>query len=139
MMNCVSPSYARKYGVPRSLADLQRHQLVHYSLNLGGDEASFEYFSDNNWHSTVMRSVVTVNNTDAYRQACIAGLGIMQAPRIGLDVLIKSGQLLEVLPEFTCQPMPVSLVHSKSRALPKRVRTVMNFIAEAIAPALLAS
>jgi DNA-binding transcriptional LysR family regulator len=135
MTNCASPTYIRKYGTPRTLDDLDKHLVVHYSPTLGGDGAGFEYSAAGAWTTKPMRSTLTVNNTAAYRAACIAGLGIMQAPRLGLDALIKNGQLLEVLPALTCEPMPVSLVHSHSRGIPKRVRVVMSFIAQAIQPA----
>jgi DNA-binding transcriptional LysR family regulator len=139
MINCASPTYTRKYGIPRNLDDLDKHLVVHYSPTLGGDGAGFEYPSAGEWSTKAMRSAVTVNNTDAYRAACVAGLGIMQAPRIGLESLIKTGRLIEVLPDFTCAPMPVSLVHSRSRGMPKRVRVVMQFIAHAIQPAFAVS
>ena len=32
MVNCASAGYVKKYGVPRTLADLDRHLVVHYSL-----------------------------------------------------------------------------------------------------------
>ena len=136
MINCASPAYLRKHGTPRTLDDLNRHFLVHYSSTLGGDGATFEYSTGSAWATQPMRSAITVNNTAAYRSACIAGLGIMQAPRIGIDTLLKSGQLIEILPDLTCEPMAVSLVHSRSGGMPKRVRMVMNFIAQAIEPAL---
>ena len=82
-----------------------------------------------------MRSFVTVNNTDAYLSACIAGLGIIQVPRVGMQEALGLGHLTEVPPELTCAPMPVSLVHSPGR-LPTRVLTVMNFLAKAMNPAL---
>jgi DNA-binding transcriptional LysR family regulator len=121
--------------MPRRIADLDQHQLVHYSLSLGGDEPSFEYREGGKWVERPMRSVVTVNNTDAYRAACIAGLGIIPAPRVGMHEALRLGQLVEVLPDFTCQPLPVSLVHSHQRGVPKRVRAVMTFLSDAMAPA----
>ena len=83
-----------------------------------------------------MRSVVTVNSTDAYRAACLAGLGIVQVPRIGVRALLEDGVLVEVLPELPSEPMPVSIVHGHGRAVPKRVRAVMTWIASVIAPRL---
>ncbi len=135
MMNCASPSYLRKLGTPRSIADLDRHQIVHYSLTLGGEEPAFEYRDGARWVTRPMRSVVTVNNTDAYRSACVAGLGIIQVPRTGMKECLRLGQLVEVLPELTCEPMPVSLVHDRGRGVPKRVRVVMSFLAQAMEPA----
>ena len=136
MINCASPSYVRRFGLPRSLADLDRHQLVHYSLTLGGDEPAFEHREGGRWITRPMRSVVTVNNTDAYWSACVAGLGIIQAPRYGMVDSLRSGELVEVLPDHTCEPLAVSLVFSRGRGLPKRVRAVMTFLTQAMATAL---
>ena len=43
MLNCASPGYLRRNGTPRSLADLDAHWVVHYSLEFGADAPSFEY------------------------------------------------------------------------------------------------
>jgi DNA-binding transcriptional LysR family regulator len=134
-INCANASYLRKYGTPRNLADLSRHYVVDYSLSLGAEEPCFEYRQGSRWLTRPMRSLVTVNNTDAYLTACLAGLGIMQAPLTGLEPLLRSGQLVSVLPELTCRPLAVSIVYSRSRHPPKRVREVMNFLEQAVKPA----
>lgn len=136
MTNCASPAYLRRHGTPRTLDDLSRHLLVHYSLT-GGDEPSFEYPHQGGYRARPMRAVVTVNNADAFRTACIAGLGIIQAPRVGMEEPFTSGQLVEILPDLTCEPMPVSLVHGHGRSVPKRVRAVMSWLAQVMEPALL--
>jgi DNA-binding transcriptional LysR family regulator len=133
MANYASPAYLRKYGVPTTLDDLDRHYVVHYSQSLGADEPAFEYRDGDRFREHPMRSLVTVNNADAYEAACLAGLGIIQAPewpRRG--PLLDRGDLVEVLPEHTCEPMPVSLVHAHGRSVPKRVRAVMTWIAQVV-------
>lgn len=135
MANYVSPGYLRKYGTPRSIADLDSHLLVHYSQALSGDEPTFEYEKNGRWLQHPMRSIVTVNNTDAYASACVAGLGIIQVPRMGKLRWLEQGSLVEVLPAHTCQPMPVSLVHAHARNVPKRVRAVLAFLTTALQPA----
>lgn len=132
MVNCVSPSYVRRYGVPRGLDELDRHLLVHYSLTLGGDRPVFEYRDGAHDRDRPMRAIVTVNSTDAYRAACLAGLGIIQVPRTGVRDQLADGSLVEVLPDWPCAAMPVSLVHGHGRAVPKRVRAVMTWLAQLI-------
>jgi DNA-binding transcriptional LysR family regulator len=136
MMNYASPSYLRKFGMPRGVEDLDRHLLVHYSLALGGDAPSFEYREGDRYVERPMRSLVTVNNSDAYMAACLAGLGIIQVPRVGSHAKVAAGHLVEVLPDRTCEPMPVSIVHAHGRNAPKRVRAVMGWIAELLQPHL---
>jgi len=41
-----------------------------------------------------------------------------------------------VLPDCVSDPMPVSLVHGHGRAVPKRVRAVLTWLTQVIAPAL---
>jgi len=136
MSNYASPAYLRKHGVPRALEDLDRHFVVHYSLSLGGDAPSFEYPDGAGYRERPMRAVVTVNNADAYEAACVAGLGIIQAPRWTRREGLERGLIVEVLPELPCAPMPVSLVHGHGKSVPKRVRAVMAWIAQTVAPLL---
>jgi len=136
MINCASPAYLVKYGTPRTLDDLQQHLLVHYSLSFGADAPGFEYRDGARYREMPMRSIVTVNSADSYLGACVAGLGIIQTPRTGMRESLATGALLEILPEFPCRPMPVSLVHGHARNVPKRVRAVMNWLAQLLAPHL---
>lgn len=136
MVNCASPSYLLMHGVPRSLADLKRHFVVHYSLRFGAEEPSFEYPSERGYAELAMQSRITVNSSDANLAAALAGLGIVQAPRVGMEADLASGALVEILPELTCKPMLVSIVHGHGRSPPKRVAAVMSWMAQLLEPRL---
>lgn len=130
--NCASPAYLKKYGIPKKLEDLSSHLLVHYALTLGGKPFGFEYVEGGKYKNLKMKGVITVNSTDAYQAACLSGLGIIQAPEIGMRSLIKSGMLQEVLPKLQSEPMPVSIVYPNRRNLPKRVKVFMDWLDKVI-------
>ncbi|GAO01732.1 LysR family transcriptional regulator [Anaeromyxobacter sp. PSR-1] len=132
MMNCASPGYLRRYGTPRSLEDLDGHLLVHYASRFGDGAPGFEYRDGDAYRERPMRAVVTVNSSDSFHAACLAGLGIIQAPRAGLLPSVTAGDLVEILPQHTCEPLPVSLVHPHGRNAPRPVRLVMGWITELI-------
>lgn len=136
MANYVSPGYLHQRGVPRAIDDLDDHFVVHYSQTLGADEPSFEWVDGAEVRERPMRALLTVNSTDAYEGACIAGLGIIQAPKWGPNAALESGLLLEVLPDFRCASMPVTLVHAHGRNVPRRVRAVMGWLAGLLEPLL---
>lgn len=135
MANYASPEYLRKYGTPRTPDDLDRHYLVHYSLSLS-DEPTFEYRDGDRYRELGMRSLVTVNSTDAYAAACAAGLGIIQAPAWSRAGTLARGDILEILPDYPCAPLAVTLVQGPGRSAPKRVRTVMAWLGQLLVPLL---
>ncbi len=133
MVNCASPVYLRKYGTPLTLQDLAQHFVVHYSLTFGADAPSFEYKDGNAYRDLPMQSIITVNSSDSYSAAALAGLGIIQAPRTGMLASFAAGTLVEVLPEFRCRPMPVSLVQVQNRQARAPVRAVIAWLSQIMA------
>lgn len=136
MVNCASPRYLQRYGTPQSVAELAQHLLVHYSLSFGGEAPTFEYFDGSAYREQQMRCAVTVNSTDAYHAACLAGLGIIQAPRTGMAASIAAGGLVEILPDLRGQPLPVSLVQGHARQARAPVRAVMAWLTQIMTPHL---
>ncbi len=137
MRNVASPAYLRAHGTPRALADLARHRVVHYMPSLNAQGAAWEYVdADGRRQAIPMRAQVTVNGTDAYQAAALAGLGLIQSPAFGTEALVASGQLVEVLPAWVAPPMPVSLMLPHRRQLAPRVRAVMAWLTQLISPAL---
>jgi DNA-binding transcriptional LysR family regulator len=136
MVNCASPAYLARFGTPLSPADLTQHRLVDYAPALGGRGALFEYLEDGMRRSVEVPSVLAVNNSDAYQAACLAGLGIIQAPLSGMDAFLADGRLVAVLPGYCAAPMPVTLLYPSRRHVSRRARGFMDWLAEVMAPHL---
>lgn len=134
--SCASPAYLARHGTPRTIDDLDRHRLFHYVGTLGAKPDGFEYRDGDVYRERAMAGSVTVNNADAYQAACLAGLGIIQAPRIGVTALIASGALVEILPDRPAAPMAATLLYANRRHLPQRVRAFMAWMAQTLAPHL---
>ena len=129
MVNCASPAYLAQHGVPQTPADLAAHRLVHYVPVLGAKPDGFDYVDDGKTRTQAMGGAVTVNSADAYQAACLAGLGLIQAPEVGVRELLQRGQLQAVLPAYLAPPMPLTLLYANRRNLPARVRRVMDWLA----------
>ena len=133
-INCASPAYLQRFGTPRNLQDLAGHRLVHYVPNLGARTDGWEYIENGEPRSLDMPGALTVNSTDAYSQACLAGLGLIQVPRVGVLPYLADGRLVEVLPEYRAAPMPVFLLYPHRRNLSKRVQVFMDWLAGLVRP-----
>lgn len=138
MVNLASTDYLARRGEPRTLEDLAQHQLIHYAPLLGQRPIGFEWQDEQGvQHLVPMAGSLTVNNSEAYIGACLAGLGIVQVPRRGNDGEVLANRLREVLPQFRAAPMPVHLLYPHRRQLPRRVQVFMQWLAALMSPRLM--
>jgi LysR family transcriptional regulator, regulator for bpeEF and oprC len=131
-VNVASPGYLRQYGTPLVLADLAQHYAVNYWSSLTGRGLDWEYEVDGKLYTVAMRSMVSVSGASSYIDACLAGLGLIQGPRHGVESLLRTGELVEVLSQWRPPPMPVSVVVPHGRHLSARVRVFVDWVAEAL-------
>jgi DNA-binding transcriptional LysR family regulator len=136
IITCASAGYIRRHGMPQRIEDLGAHRLVHYTTVFGGKPDGWEYWDGAQYRMVPMAGAVTVNSVEAYEAACLAGLGLIQAPQAGLRHLLEEGRLVEVLPQYRAEPMPVSLLYAHRRNLPQRVQAFMAWVTETLRPHL---
>jgi len=132
LINCACPDYLARFGTPDTLEALSQHAMVHYSQHLGGLPDGFEYDNGKTTRLIKTGGAVTVNSTETYRAACIAGLGIIQVPRAGVLQALKEKKLVEILPQFTARPMPVALLYPHRRNLARRVRVFIEWLSQTL-------
>lgn len=130
MVNCVSPSYLKQYGTPITLEELSNHFVVDYSPSQRQNNSEFEYYYNGESLIIPVPSLISVSTTDAYLSAGLNGLGIIQLPENGIQHYLQQGKLVEILPQYCCQEMPVSIVYESKRQQPKKIRYFMDWIAD---------
>lgn len=130
LINCISPLYQKQYGTPSSLEALSHHFLIYYMPNLSGETHSFfEYLDKNNQlQHLAMKSLVTIDSTEAYFSACLAGLGIAQIPLQSVKKELALGTLQSILPQYEAEPMPISILYPSRKHLPRRVRFFIDWL-----------
>lgn len=131
MLNVASPAYVAARGLPATPEDLvtQGHELVHYSQSWAGRRPRFDWVdAEGRARSLNLPARVSVNHTDAYEVAALAGMGIVQAPWVGMGKAVAEGRLVRLLPGFEPAPLPVQLVMSQRRHTPRRVRVFMDWL-----------
>ncbi|MEB6381349.1 LysR family transcriptional regulator [Leclercia adecarboxylata] len=130
VINCASPDYLSRFGYPDGLEDLASHAVVHYASHLGTRPQGFEYYDGEATHWVKTGGVLTVNSTETYHASALAGLGIIQVPRVGVRDALRAKKLLEILPQYRARPMPVSLIYPHRRNLSRRVHLFMAWLTE---------
>ena len=138
MTNAASADYLALHGVPRSLEDLQRqeHRTIHFSTTLGARPHGWEYPDGDGYGTLQLPTALHVNSAQTYEAAALAGLGLIQAPLLGIGPYLESGALVEIPPDFRRRPLAVSLVVAHRSNLSRRVRAFMKWIEGVLSPYL---
>lgn len=139
LVNCASPAYLARHGVPRRIGDLERHFAVGYTTPLTGRIGPWEYVRSGEVRTLAVPRKVTVNCAESYIACCLAGLGLIQVPAYDVRASLAAGELVEVLPDLRAAPMPLSFVYPHRSHVSRRLVVFMDWArdlleAEVLAP-----
>lgn len=131
--NYASPAYLRAYGVPRTLDDLQQHHMINYQSPFGAGKPAWVYVDGDITRHVEMASYISVNNAEAYIAAAIEGLGLIQVPSYDMQRHQRDGQLVEVLPDYRPDDVPMTALFTHRSHLSRRVRAFLAWMRELVA------
>jgi hypothetical protein len=108
----------------RTTPGLQRqgHRTIHFSTILGARPYGWEYPDGDTYATLQLPGALRVNSAQTYEAAALAGLGLIQAPLLGIGRYLESGALVEIIPDFRRRALAVSLVVAHRSNLSRRVR-----------------
>lgn len=130
MISCASPDYLERFGVPQSIDDLQQHLAVQYFSQRTGRNLDWDFIVDDQPVMVKMRGNVSVNDAEAYVACALQGFGLIQPARFTVLPYLESGALVEVLPQLSTSPLPISVAYMQNRHLSPKVRAFVDWVAE---------
>jgi LysR family transcriptional regulator for bpeEF and oprC len=129
-VTCAAPSYIDKYGMPLHPDDLSRHRCVNYFSAKTGKIYGWNFVRGAERIDVPLPGVVALNDGNAYVEAGLAGLGIVQITDYLLEEHMKTGALVPVLPDWGTDPLPVHVVYPQNRHLSAKMRVFVEWVAE---------
>lgn len=132
---CGAPDYFARHGTPANLQALPEHVAVGY---LGGYASRLAHwkFQDGAQTTTIsMQESVRVDDTDAYVEAGLAGLGLIRVASYMVHEHLATGRLVRVLKSVHAEPEPISVLYPHSRHLSPAVRAFVDWSSEVVAQA----
>jgi LysR family transcriptional regulator for bpeEF and oprC len=127
---CASPEYLKQHGTPRTPEELFAHRCVNFLSNRNGRVNDWHFERDGRKVQLTLDSVLAVNDPEAYVLAGVMGLGIVKVAAPVVRPYLESGQLIEVLEEWTGDPLPISVMYPQSRQLSAKVRVFVDWVSE---------
>ncbi|GAB7526966.1 LysR family transcriptional regulator [Paraburkholderia sp. 2C] len=125
---CASPDYLQRHGVPKTLADLARHNFIEYS----GVSAQ-DLVTAANAGSAPLRLTgnLVVNHLEALRVVVLQGAAIAL---LGTEVVgddIAAGRLVPLLVDLLPpRELPIHVMYASRRHVSAKVRSFVDFLAD---------
>ncbi len=123
-----SPEYWHRNGNPRRVQDLSNHRALHYSYRL---TSTWRYVEPRGRKGSVrVPGALQANNVDYIVDAAIVGLSVILQPKFIAHEAINAGLLVPVFPTYQWIHVEAYAVYPKTRSLPSRVRTFIDFLSQ---------
>jgi LysR family transcriptional regulator for bpeEF and oprC len=128
-ISCASPGYLARHGTPLVLDALAEHSIIEFHSGRTGRATDWHMIVDGKEHAVPARGRLAVNDTDAYVNCALEGLGLIRIADYLAEPHIASGRLVAILPQLASPVVPLSVIYPQNRHLPSTVRTFVDWIA----------
>ncbi|AUX79898.1 LysR family transcriptional regulator [Sinorhizobium fredii] len=125
-----APTYLEGQTGPQSPGDLTAHECICYRR--AGDGRTWSFSNGADEIAVRIAPRLIANNAVAVHRATLAGSGLAVLSHILACPDIEAGRLVNVMPEFPPTRLPINVVYPSRRNMPLRVRTVLDFLIEAV-------
>lgn len=131
---CASPKYLAAHGAPRTPDDLKRHNCI--AIRQGDDaygtwRLTTDHGAAGEAEVVKVRGNLTTNDGEIAVSWALDGHGILLRAEWDIARYLKSGRLVRVLPEYRAPDADIYGVYPKRHQLSTRVRTFVDFLAQA--------
>lgn len=125
-----SPDYLERLGIPKTLDDLEGHEMVGLQSPETAEIIPLTFCRDGQIHRVKLPAMMTVTGPETNVAAACLGLGLIQVPRYRVASELSAGTLVQVLADFSPTALPVNALYSHTRQLSPRVRVFIDWAAE---------
>jgi len=127
-----SPSYLRKHGIPQTPEELRKHKFIVSGRPDGPSYARWTMERGAEIHNVyVPVRMISREGTYMY-EACLCGAGISRQVEIYIRSQFKSGELVQVLPDWSLGSLPIRAVVPDKKKTPVKVRVFVDFLRKII-------
>jgi DNA-binding transcriptional LysR family regulator len=126
-----TPAYLQRHGTPISPRELSSHQAVIYSRGVGWSSWTFRKGSEE--VSVELKGRLKMTAAEGLREAVNRDLGFTIASEWNFWPELKSGKVVELLPDWTLPPTYLFAVYPTGRLATTKARAFISFVERLIA------
>ncbi|TCU28543.1 LysR family transcriptional regulator [Rhizobium laguerreae] len=125
-----APAYLARRAAPRAPKEIKDHECLCY--NRAGEANTWSFSNGSEDISVRISPRLTACNAVAIHRAALAGAGLAVLSHIIAMPDIAAGRLVPVMRDFQPSRLPVTVVYPSRRNMPLRVKTVLDFLTDAM-------
>ncbi len=126
-----APAYLAAHGTPLTPPDLVHHSCIVYTRLSTGNRWIFE--GPDGPISVDVKGRYRADNSEAVREAVVAGLGIAVIPTFAFGAEIAAGEIEVLLSAYEPKQLPMHAVQPSRRFVPLKVRAMIDYLAHEFA------
>ncbi|MEK8081099.1 LysR family transcriptional regulator [Pseudomonas sp. XK-1] len=124
---CASPAYLEKHGTPRHPVELSQHNCLSYAYF---GRSIWEFTRAGEPHAVAVSGNLSANESMVLLEAALAGGGISLQPRYSVGGHLRSGTLVQLLPDYQPQELGIHALYGTRRQMPPALRALLDFLLE---------
>lgn len=124
---CASPDYLRRHGSPQTPADLARHSILVYQPS-GKRQVEWRLWRGEELVEVPLNGSYFTDDGEVARRWALAGHGVVRKSAIDVAADIRAGRLVQLLPEWRSDAVPINLVCPHRSQVSERVRQLQRFL-----------
>jgi LysR family transcriptional regulator, regulator for bpeEF and oprC len=125
---CASPRYFERWGVPKTLEDLQHHCCINHVVQQTGRVREWQFQRNGQAISLDVSGTFTIDHAETATEAAIAGAGIIQLYNFVVGGAIRAGQLVPIFQDYAPTGVPIAVMYPQKRYLSAKVKVFVEFI-----------
>lgn len=126
-----SPDYIQRKGMPKHPNELIEHDIIGYKNS--PQPKVWDFVAHNGEKIVVKMEPRIISNLSEMKvEFCLAGLGITRLPIINVLDELKSGQLVEVFPDYENYKIDCFLVYPSRKYMLAKVRCFIDFFTQSV-------
>ena len=124
---CATPAYLQQHGTPQHPEGLALHNCLSYAYF---GRSIWEFLRDGEQHAVAVAGNLSANESMVLLEATLADAGISLQPRYSVSAQLRSGALVQLLPEYQPQELGIHALYGTRRQMPPALRALLDFLIE---------
>ncbi|VXD02121.1 LysR family transcriptional regulator [Pseudomonas sp. 9AZ] len=127
---CATPTYLARHGTPQRPEDLAQHNCLSYAYF---GRSIWEFSRAGEPHAVAVSGNLSANESMVLLEAVLADIGISLQPRYSVGAHLRSGALVQLLPDYEPQQLGIHALYGTRRQMPPALRALLDFLIQRLA------